>query len=76
VDESLLTVLPRAAAALRAGDLQQAERDVRLVLSRDPADAQALNLAGAVAFAGRNWPEAERHLTAALAADSNSDDRG
>lgn len=47
---------------------------MRLVLTCEPADAQALNLAGAVAFAQRNWPEAERRLTAALAVDPDGDD--
>lgn len=60
--------LAAAAGLIPRGDIVEAEAIARGVLSRNPADAEALNLLGAAAIARQDGPAAVRVLSAAASA--------
>jgi len=64
--------LERAATAFRAGDLTAAKRFCDEVLGRAGTDSEALNISGAIAFAQRDYPEAERLFLLAAASSSEN----
>jgi Flp pilus assembly protein TadD len=60
--------LAAAAGLIPRGDILEAEAIARGVLSRNPVDAEALNLLGAAAIARHDGPAAVRVLSAAASA--------
>ena len=60
--------LAAAAGLIPRGDIVEAEAIARSVLSRNPANAEALNLLGAAAIARHDGPAAVRVLAAAASA--------
>ena len=67
-------LLDRSTVAFRAGDYAAAKRFCSEVLERRPADSEALNILGAVAFTERDFGEAERlFLLSSTASVDNSD---
>lgn len=61
--------LERAAAALRAHAPEAAAKEFRKVLALDPKNAEAYADLGVVSFLQRNYPQASKYLSNALAID-------
>ncbi len=65
--------LQRAIASFQHGRLDEAERDFRQVLRKDPANLAALNILAIVLTTTKKYAEAEKYLQSALKLNSRSD---
>src|SRR5712671_2045361 len=62
----------RAISTLQAGRLDDAERQFKAVLARQPSNVAALDILGALLVSRHKYGEAEAHLRFALSFNSNS----
>lgn len=66
-------LLAQAIASFQAGQLDDAERQFKVLLAQEPNHLAGLNLLGIVLTAVRKYDEAERTIRAAIAVKGNSD---
>src|SRR5437899_2188412 len=67
------TVFMQALGALQAGRLDDAERQFKAVLTRQPRNVMALDILGALLASRHKYSEAEPHLRFASKLNSNSE---